>query len=361
MRTDLHPIPNGSGIPAGVGFTAAQIESAYKLNVGKGAGQHVYIIDAFGYKTAESDLKKYRAAAGLAPCTTSNKCLAILNQEGKASPLPAPGTGNNSSWQIEQSLDLDAVSATCPKCSITLIQSNNNDSLYTAVTAAIGLGADIVSMSFGGGESKSTPPFPSKVVFVASAGDSGGGLKDGGGPSQPCTYAAVVCVGGTALVQTGTGWSQTVWDDLALDECYGPCGATGSACSKYVQKPSWQNDTGCKTRSAADVAADAAVTTPLAVYNSAFPGSHWAGIGGTSLAAPLIAGVFGLAGNAKTFGTGAEAIWKNHASMTNITVGTNVLRKVTGPCASSVTYICIAGSGYNGPTGWGTPIGSKNF
>ncbi len=362
IRTDLHPVANGDAIPGGVGYTPQDIQSAYNLDVTKGAGQRVYIIDAFGYKAAAADLAKYRSAAGLPACTVANKCLQVLNQKGKPSPLPKQPTGNYAGWMVEQSLDLDAVSATCPKCGITMIQANNSGTLSAAITAAVGLGGKIISMSFGGSEFTANPGLPAGIVFVASAGDSGGGLKDGGGPQQPCTFSQVVCVGGTALTHSGASWSEQVWDDLKLDLCgsgASPCGATGSACSKIVPKPSWQTDSGCKMRSAADVSADAAVSTPLAIFNSNFGG--WIGVGGTSLAAPLIGGVFGLAGNASKFGTGASAIWKNHSSLHNVTVGTNVFKPVTGPCASSVKYICVAGKGYSGPVGWGTPNGSTNF
>ena len=364
IRTDLHPIGGGdTSIPTGVGYTPKDIESAYSLNPAAGAGQRVYIIDAYGYKAAAADLAKYRAAAGLPACTIANKCLQILNQNGKPSPLPAQPPGSYAGWMVEQSLDVDAVSAACPKCSITLVQTNTSGTLQNGIVAAVTLGGKIVSMSFGGGESPySGNPFPAGVVFVASAGDQGGGLKDGGGPQQPCTYAAVVCVGGTALTHTATAWTEKVWDDLAVDLCgsgSSPCGATGSACSLVVPKPKWQTDPLCKKRSAADVSAVAAVTTPLAIYNSNFGG--WIGVGGTSLSAPLIAGVFGLAGNAATFGEGASKIWASHSSLHDVTVGTNVLTAVTGPCASSVKYICVAGPGYDGPTGWGTPKGSTNF
>ncbi len=124
-RTDLHPnlsqVAAGTkGIPTDVGFTPADIQSAYHLNPSLGGGQTVYIIDAFGYKRAAKDLAVYRAAAGLPKCAGS--CFKILNQTGHTKPLPPP----NSSWDNEQSLDLDAVSAACPKCNIVLIETNDD-------------------------------------------------------------------------------------------------------------------------------------------------------------------------------------------------------------------------------------------
>jgi subtilase family serine protease len=367
IRTDLRPnftqiVPGSDAIPTGVGFGPAQIQAAYHLNPSLGAGQTVFIIDATAYKTAASDLATYRKAAGLPACTLASKCLQILNQDGKPKPLPTtPDLG----WDGEQSLDLDAVSAACPKCKIVLIQTDTSSTLTNGVIAAITLKAKIVSMSFGSPEGGSANPgLPTAgVVFVASAGDNGGGPNAGGGPSMPCAYAAVVCVGGTALTGSGTSWHEVVWNDEKIDKCgtgfTQPCGATGSACSTIVPRPAWQTGIGCSKRAAADVSAVASPLTPLAVYNSAV--CHgWCPIGGTSLSAPLIAGVFGLAGNASTRHAAME-IWKSHASLNDVTSGTNVYNPVTGPCSSSVAATCIAGRGYDGPTGWGTPKGSTNF
>lgn len=117
-------------------------------------------------------------------------------------------------------------------------------------------------------------------------------------------------------------------------------------------------------RSSVDVSADASVFTPLAVYNSNFRSasspSPWAGVAGTSLSAPLIAAVFALAGNVASR-HGAMELWQKHNSMRDIFKGTDVYVPVTGPCASSVRYICVAGRGYDGPTGWGSPKGTSNF
>ncbi|MBV8491005.1 MAG: hypothetical protein JO199_10805, partial [Candidatus Eremiobacteraeota bacterium] len=197
-------------------------------------------------------------------------------------------------------------------------------------------------------------------TFVASAGDEGGGTSGGGGPEQPCTFAMVVCVGGTALTQDASarGWNEVVWNNENIDQCGNhysqPCGATGSACSNLVSKPAWQNDVGCRMRSAADISAVAAVTTPLAVYHD----RQWLTFGGTSAAAPIVAGMIGLAGNGKRANVN-ELIWKHGGgkSLNDVVSGSNLYGNVTGLCASPVKYICVARRGYDGPTGWGTPNG----
>jgi hypothetical protein len=371
IRTDLVAISRGNAIPSGVGYTPSDIQAAYGLDPKAGKGQTVAIVDAFGYTKAASDLAQYRKAANLPPCTIGNRCLKILNQSGAVAPLPSqpPATDTaNFGWVYEQSLDLDAVSAACPLCHITLIQATSSNSLATAVTTALRQ-SHIVSMSFGSPESgSSSSGFPSSgYALVASAGDNGGGQASSGGPQIPCSYATVVCAGGTRLTHKGSSWTETVWNDEAKRECgtgTEPCGATGSGCSTIVPKPSWQHDGGCRMRSSVDVSADASVFTPLAVYNTNFKSasspSVWAGVGGTSLSAPIIASVFALAGNVSSR-HGAKELWQKHTSLRDVVKGSNVYAPVTGPCASSVTYICVAGRGYDGPTGWGSPKGVSNF
>jgi subtilase family serine protease len=75
-------------------------------------------------------------------------------------------------------------------------------------------------------------------------------------------------------------------------------------------------------------------------------------VGGTSLASPLVASVYALAGNgaATTYGSFPYA---NTASLNDVTSGSN------GSCGGS--YLCTAGPGYDGPTGLGTPNGAGGF
>jgi hypothetical protein len=372
MRTDLVPdtiVENG--VPKGVGYSPADVAAAYGLKQKRGANQTVATVDAYGYSQAESDLAFYRKAAGLPPCTTANGCLHIVNQHGAAAPLPQPNSNPNDDWRGEQALDLDAISASCPKCKIVLVQTNSDYSsdLAAGVTTAVTvMHANVVSNSYGGSESTAYAAnynYPGHLI-LAAAGDNGGGLLDGGGPQSPCTLATVVCVGGTHLVRASNarGWKESVWNDLASNACGGSCGGTGSGCSAIIPKPSWQTDAGCPHRSSVDVSAVASVYTPLAVYSVLFkqfpPYSAWAGYGGTSLSTPLLAGMFALAGNAATR-HGAQEIWQAHAAFNDVLAGTNVVTSVSGPCASAVLYICKAGKGYDGPTGWGTPVGTTGL
>ena len=62
---------------------------------------------------------------------------------------------NDQGWGLEISLDLDMVSAACPKCHILLVEatSNANANLYAAEDTAARLGATVISNSYGGSES----------------------------------------------------------------------------------------------------------------------------------------------------------------------------------------------------------------
>jgi len=322
------------------GYGPADLQSAYKLpSASNGSGQTVAIVDAYNDPNAENDLGVYRSNFGLSACTTANGCFKKVNQNGSTSSLPR----NNSGWSQEISLDLDMASAICPNCHILLVEARSatNSNLATAVNTAVNLGAQVVSNSYGGGEtgsSNSAYDHPGHMI-VASAGDSGTGAQ------QPCSYSTVVCVGGTALTRASNsrGWSETAWT------------SSGSGCSSLVAKPSWQHDSGCTKRSESDVSAVADPNTGVAVYDSYSSGgvSGWLVFGGTSVSSPIIASVYALAGNAASQNY-AQNIWNGAgANLNDVTSGSN------GSC--SISYICNAGTGYDGPTGWGTPNGIGAF
>lgn len=347
----------------GQAYCPVDLQDAYNLpSLNKGGAKVVAIVDAYGYKHAAGDLAFYRNFMNLKACDTKSKCLRIVNQNGQASPLP-PEPPSSQDWKGEQSLDLDMVSAICPNCKIILVQTKNNlvSNLYAGVKTAGRLGARYISNSWGGAESGGDNSIFHQhgVVITAAAGDNGGGGVYGGGPQQPCSYTYVVCVGGTHLNRAHNvrGWSEVVWNDWNFYRCGGPCGATGSGCSTKISKPSWQNDTGCKMRSESDISATAAVSAPVAVYNSEEGGSGWLAFGGTSVSTPIVAAAYALAGNALSQ-VGASGIWKRHAhNLFDITRGNNLSQKLGIYCASRVTYICVARVGFDGPTGWGSPNG----
>jgi subtilase family serine protease len=378
LRTDVMPVPISQPVAQGgenaeppcqfsPGYCPIDLQEAYDLpSLHAGIGKTVAIVDAYGYHHAESDLAYFRKTMGLKACSTQTKCLRIVNQEGHSSPLPPEsGTG----WLGEESLDLDMVSGICPNCKIILVEANDDftNNLYASVKTAGSLGPKFIGVSWGAGpEGSDNSIFHQPgVLITAAAGDNGGGGPHGG-PIQPCTYTYVVCVGGTHLVRSHTarGWSETVWNDFSHDSCSGTCGATGSACSKKIAKPSWQTDQGCHMRSAADISATASVTAPVIVYNSELgcsPPVCFFLFGGTSASTQIMAGVYALAGNAAAQ-MGGTYLWHHHGGhVYDVIHGNNIDPGIGVTCASTVTYICNARVGFDGPTGWGTPKGVGAF
>jgi subtilase family serine protease len=323
------------------GYGPSDLESAYALpSATGGGGQTVAVVDAFDDPNAESDLGVYRSFYGLSACTTANGCFAKVNQTGGTAPPGASG-----SWAQEISLDLDMVSAICPNCHILLVEASSATltDLGAAVDEAASLGANEISNSYGASEFSAEASFESHynhpgVAVTASSGDSGFGVQ------YPAASQFVTGAGGTSLstASNARGWSETAWS------------SAGSGCSAFISKPAWQTDPGCSNRTVADVSADADPNTGVAVFDSfRFRGqSGWLVFGGTSVASPIVASVYALAGNAATVTYGSFPY--NHAgSLFDVTSGSN------GSCGGS--YLCTAGPGYDGPTGLGTPDGPAAF
>jgi subtilase family protein len=329
-------------------FMAASLQSAYKLPSSLvGSGQTIAVVDAYDNPTAAADLATYRKANHLPACTKAFPCFAKVNQEGQHGHYPLA----NASWAVEESLDVDMASAICPNCHIILVEANDNTlaNLAAAEDEAAKLGATVISNSYGGaesaGESAIAPAYDHPgIAIIASSGD------DGFGVNIPSALATVTAVGGTSLYPaagTARGWAEGSWQ------------GSGSGCSAYTAKPAWQHDPLCGTRTTADVSAVADPDTPVAVYDSGDGG--WVAVGGTSVASPIIAGVYALAGNAATIGTGASHVYAHAKDLFDVTSGLPFASggASNGDCGGS--YLCTAGPGYDGPTGLGTPDGTGAF
>jgi hypothetical protein len=304
----------------------------------------VGIVDAYDDPNAESDLAAYRTQWGLLPCTTANGCFQKLDENGGTN-YPPTDPGGPNGWAVETSLDLDAVSAMCETCHIVLVEATTDSSndLYSGVTEAVNAGAGVISLSWGGSEYSSETLDDSVfnnpgVAIMAASGDSG----YAGGVSYPAASPYVTAVGGTRLVQNASsrGFGETVWN------------GTGSGCSHYEPKPAWQagvTDASCSKRMLNDVSADGDPNTGLAIFDSygQDPTQQWMVVGGTSLSTPLIAGIYAVAGGEKTGTTGAHGFYSDW-TLNDVTSGNN------GTCGGTA-YYCNAETGYDGPTGRGTP------
>ena len=319
------------------GYYPADLRGAYNVTASGTSSATIAIVDAYGYPNAEKNLGIYRAQFGLPACTTANGCFKKVNQSGVQGSYPAFNLG----WSQETALDLDMASAMCPGCRILLVEATSSSfgDLAAAVTTAGAMGAHVISNSYGGSESGSTAYEPAYnipgVAVTASSGDSGYGVQ------FPASSSHVTAVGGTSLSHSTNlrGWSETAWN------------GAGSGCSTLYAKPTWQSDPLCVKRMEADVSAVADPNTGVAVYaQSSSRRSAWLVFGGTSVAAPLIAGVYGVQDTAVIYGSNP---YSHTSALYDITAGSN------GSCGG--TYLCTAGLGYDGPTGLGTPGGTTAF
>ncbi|AHH98993.1 S53 family peptidase [Kutzneria albida] len=333
--------PGGAtALPAG--YSPADLRSAYHLPATGGAAETIAIIDAGDSATAEEDLAVYRKTYGLPPCTTANGCFRKVNQRGDTAPLP-PAQGG---WQVEIALDLDLASAACPQCKLLLVEGDDAsfEALGTAVNTSVKLGSTIVSNSYGAAESHVSKDFAAYynhpgVAMVASSGDNGFTI-----PNAPAVYPSVVAVGGTSLTKANNarGWSESAWQGAS------------SGCSAWVTKPAWQTDPNCPGRTVADVSAVADPHTGPAVYETSVS-QGWTVVGGTSASAPFIAGVIALAGHHDQY-PNASRLYAHAAQLNDVIGGNNIQYEECGG-----DYLCTAVTGYDGPTGNGTPNGLTAF
>lgn len=269
--------------PAASGWAPADLQARYNLpSATKGSGQIVAIVDAYDNPNVASDLATYRSNYGLGTANFTK-----YNQQGQTGSYPPGDAG----WGVQIDLDVEMVSASCPLCTIYLCVSKKD--------------------------------FDAKgVVYLAAAGSAGG-------VSAPSVFDTVVAVGGTTLSKNGSQYGESIWS---------PPGG----CATAIKKPKWQHDSYCKYRLTNDVAA---VANDVAAYDS-YGSNGWARISGTGVASPLLAGVFGLAGNASKQ-KGGRTFWSAHHH--------HDLYTLSGSCGGY-------GYGqYTTCTGWGSPNGIGAF
>jgi subtilase family serine protease len=348
-----------NGSPTGLPPSA--LASVYSLSglspsSGAGAGQIIAIVDAFHDPNALSDLNTFNAQYGYAALSTCTS----LSQSGPCFEQVDPqGTPKvNSSWVLEESLDIEWAHAEAPTAKIVLVEaaSNSNTNLFNAVQSANGLGATEVSMSWGSAEFSSETSLDSdfthaNTFYTASAGDSGHQAQ------YPVASPNVIAVGGTTL----NGCSGTSCSGFTTETTWSGSGGGASAIEPV---PGYQSSytgpvfgastisllTG-GTRGIPDVSFEANPNTGVSIFDSTrIQGqSGWFTVGGTSVGAPNWAGILAAGAAAgKTALQGHSAIYSGGFStnLRDITSGTN------GTCGTD----CTAGTGYDLVTGLGSPI-----
>ncbi len=345
------------------GLDPQDLQSAYKIPATVGTPQTIALIDAYGYPNAEADLAAYRSEYGLPPCTTANGCFKKVNEKGEEGNYPP----EEEEWDLEAALDEDMASAACSQCHILMVEGSTElpADLGASVDTAASLGATEISNSYGYPQDYvrwcgflaclryNRDYKHAGVLITASAGDAGydDAYEGFGATDFPAASPSVVAVGGTALFKapsTARGWFEEVWNEPAISA------GTGSGCTLLEPKPTWQTDSGCSKRTEDDVAAVAAVVTPVSVRID----GAWSLVGGTSVSSPLVAGIEAHASAAER-SLGAKAFYEHPSSLFDVTEGFDwdaLDESGVSECAPN-EYLCNAEIGYDGPTGLGTPDG----
>ncbi len=346
-RPALSRVPRGQQKKAIAGYWPDHLQGAYGITAAassNGSGKTVaVIVSNSAYTTAgvdatvDSDLSNYRSTMGLPACTLASGCLQIVASG-------TPPASIDPAWAEETQIDVEMVSAICPLCNILVVVAGtpNIPDLGRAVALAASYHPVSISNSYAVAEASDNAAYASYynqpgIAVVAGAGDTGYGAN------FPATLPSVIAVGGTSLTQNpdGTFAPQTVW------------AGTGSGCSGFFSKPSFQHDSGCAGRTANDIAVIADPNWGVAGFSTY--GNNWNVYGGTSISAPIIAALFALAGDVNSNASGLYARADYTSNMAWIS-GSN------GVCSPS--YLCTASgtaASYSGPAGIGVPFGLGAF
>ena len=292
-----------------VGLSPAQMRGAYGLGQfgsssitfggaqGDGTGQTIAIVDAYDDPTALNDLNFFSTTYSLPTFNAGagSPTFTQVNENGQTSPLPGTdpvgpaGTPSKSTWEEEESLDIEWAHAMAPNANLILVECTSNSDFDLiakgAVTAAGLPGVSVVSMSFGGpefaGENGLDSLFAAPgVTFFASTGDKG---SPGG---YPAYSQNVVAVGGTSLNVSGNTYvSETGWGNFI--------GSSGGGISEVEFQPAFQTPYFTSSqRTIPDVSMDGDPLTGVGIYDTYdFPTSPWQQFGGTSLSSPMWAGL----------------------------------------------------------------------
>jgi subtilase family serine protease len=332
------PDAYGTKIPYAVqGYTGKQLRAAYGAGTRTGRGVRVAITDAYASPTIAFDAATYAKKHGDAGYTGGQLRQVLPKNYTKTEECGAAG------WYGEETLDVEAVHAVAPNASITYVGAAScyDDDLLDSLNKIVdGHLADIVSNSWGDIEANETPDVAAAydqvfqfgavegIGFYFSSGDNGDEVAHTGTKQvdTPANSAWVTAVGGTSLAvgkgdkyQWETGWG-TEKANLSADgkSWTGFPGAytsgAGGGTSKTVAEPFYQQgvvpnalataNSAAGNRVVPDIAAIADPNTGFKVgQTQTFPdGSQQYSeyrIGGTSLAAPVIAAVQALAQEAR--------------------------------------------------------------
>jgi subtilase family serine protease len=325
---DLNPNVIGDGTPY---FNPAKIKAVYNLPTGNSVGSGtIAIIDAYDNPKVEIDLSLFSTQFGLPAANLEVHKMSSLIQA-------------NTGWALEIALDVQWAHAIAPGAKILLVEARSasiNDLVAAVDYARTRPDVVAISMSWGASEFSGQTSYDTHFTsnyganFYASSGDAGGVV------SWPSSCTNVISVGGTTLIQTVTGYTETAWS------------GSGGGVSTIESKPDYQTSLTYATRATPDVAYNADPATGFLVYDSyGIQGQKgWFAVGGTSAGAPQWAAIQAIGKTASN--TNFYNIYNSLAYSTDfkdIISGSNGYPTGTG-------YDLVTGIGSPLTTNFGTPL-----
>lgn len=316
--------PEGAQSNSLCGYSAPSLRALYGAGTtNSGAGTTVGIVGAYNSPTLLSDINRTAPEIG-APALSGSQYKEVLPQDG----FTDQDRCNLDSWYGEQTLDVQAVHTMAPAAGIRYYAARTCvQGIYDTFNTAVEDNAiDVISASWGNPDGEAgLPPavlrqFNAMALQAAiqgqsvlvSTGDAGDNSGLAGRPtaSFPASSPYVTAVGGTTVgldennkPTVVTGWENRgntlvngQWQ-IQSDEDGPFAGGGGGGRSARYGAPDWQKNTvpdgiARGQRAVPDIAALADAYTGMLLGRTPHEGEYGLAIyGGTSLAAPLIAGL----------------------------------------------------------------------
>ena len=378
-------------------YRPAQIRRAYDLDPLldrdlDGHGRTIAIVDPFGAPDIAADLHHFDVAFGL----LDPPSLTVIQPAGIAPPFD-PANPEMDLWAVETTLDVEWAHVMAPRARLLLVETPVAETQGVAGFPEIVRAerfvvehrlADVISQSFGTAEqtfpsaselralrSAYVEAAESDVTVLAATGDTGSTLPLPDGrccfltpvTSWPASDPLVTAVGGTRLQLDAAGRRTApdqVWNDAG--------GAGGGGLSAVFDRPGYQDAVRRSVgdrRGTPDVSLSAALSGAVDVYltlpGPAGPVGGWSLAGGTSEAAPLLAGIVADADQAAGHRLGLlndrlYALGREHGGgILDIVTGSNAITLCLRACATRAPVLLpvpgyAAATGYDLASGLGT-------
>jgi len=195
------------------------------------------------------------------------------------------GARQNGGWAQEECLDVQMVCTMNPNANIWVVEakSDNLSDLLVAISyARTTIKADVLSMSWGMSETSSLTQYnsyfsDSSACYCAASGDSNT-------VSWPATNANCIAVGGTTLI-----WNP----NSTIQRTEYTWNSAGCGYSSIIPQPTYQSNISSITHTNRVIPDVSLIADPNTSVYTVFNGS-WYGVGGTSAATPIFAGILSL-------------------------------------------------------------------